>query len=96
MGIVSFLQRKKLPYPDIGFALLPKFEKMGYAIEATRSYLNSVEAAKSYTNIIAIAMKENKKSVRLLQKLGFSFLGQSEEEGGTIAYYGLKPCEPFW
>ncbi len=96
IGIISFLQRKKMPYPDIGFALLPKFEKMGYAMEATQSYLNSVVATKSYSNIIAIAMKENQKSIRLLQKLEFSLLGQTEVEGDTIAYYGLKPCKPFW
>ena len=94
--IVSFLQRKKLPYPDIGFALLPKFEKMGYAMEATQSYLKRVEKAKAYDNIIAIVMTENQKSIRLLQKLEFCFLGQTEVQKDTIAYYGLKQCDPFW
>lgn len=96
IGIISFLKRKGLPYPDIGFALLPKYEKKGYAFEATQSYLSSLEGSKNHRNIIAILDMNNVKSIRLLQKLGFGYLGKSKKENPTIAYYGLKQCQPFW
>lgn len=31
VGIITFLYRDNQKYPDIGFAILPKFEKKGYA-----------------------------------------------------------------
>ena len=96
IGVISFLTRIGLPYPDIGFALLPKFEKKGYAFEASQSYLLSLEETKNHQNIIAILEMDNARSMRLLQKLGFGYLGKSKKEKTTIAYYGLKQCNPFW
>ena len=39
IGIVTFLKRDDEKFPDIGFAILPEYEKMGYAFEASYAYL---------------------------------------------------------
>jgi len=71
IGIVTFLNRENQNFPDIGFALLPEFEKNGYTIEASKAYLDEIIKSKTYKNIIAITIFNNYKSISLLTKLGF-------------------------
>lgn len=71
LGILSFIQRSYLPAPDIGFALLPSFEKKGYAFEAATELLNFVKDRHSF--LYAITHADNEKSIALLSKLGFQF-----------------------
>ena len=73
VGIVTFLNRDDQIFPDIGFALLPEFEKRGYTTEATQAYLDEVIQSNSYEKIIAITVPENQKSIKLLKKLGLKY-----------------------
>lgn len=70
IGIVSFLYRENYRYPDIGYALLPEFEKNGYAFEAVSCCLELIKAKKITDKIIAITKADNAKSIRLLERLG--------------------------
>lgn len=72
IGIVTFLYRENYDCPDIGFAMLPQFEKKGYAIEATSHYLKELDRNK-IGKIIAIAKSDNSNSLKLLGKLGMTF-----------------------
>ncbi|WP_025743527.1 GNAT family N-acetyltransferase [Aquimarina pacifica] len=94
IGIVTFLKREDEKFPDIGFALLPEFEKNGYAFEASNSYLDKVKSLNEYDNIIAITIPENQKSISLLQKLGLKHIGDYQKGKETLSYYGLKNREP--
>lgn len=90
IGVVTFLKREDEKFPDFGFALLPEFEKNGFAIEASRSYLEKIEHSKEYDNIIAITKPDNKKSIGLLQKLGLHYIGNHEKGGDTLSYYATR------
>ncbi len=90
MGIVTLLKRENERYHDIGFALLPEFEKNGYAIEASKKYLEEIEKTDQYDNVIAITMSENQKSIRLLKKLGLHYKGDYKRDHEILSYYGLK------
>ncbi len=90
IGIVTFLKRDDEKFPDIGFALLPEFEKNGYTLEASKSYLEKIENSNKYDNIIAITMPDNQKSINLLQKLGFHYVNSYEKGGEILSYYTLK------
>ncbi|HET8859360.1 GNAT family N-acetyltransferase [Marivirga sp.] len=90
IGVVTFLKREDEKYPDIGFALLPEFEKNGYVFEASKSYLEKIKSLDKYVNIIAITLPDNQKSINLLQKLGLQYIGDYEKEKVTISYYVLK------
>ena len=90
IGIVSFIFRSEFACPDLGYALLPRFEKMGYAEEASRCYLNELLQEGLHPKIIAITNPENQKSVRLLEKLGFSYETTQADENGTLAIFGLN------
>ncbi len=90
VGIVTFLKREDEKFPDIGFALLPEFEKKGYAFEASKSYLEKIEKLNKYENIIAITMADNKKSVNLLQKLGLEYKYDRKKGMDVLSYYTRK------
>lgn len=73
IGIITFMKRDYLDYYDIGFAFLPQYGKQGYAQEATGEVLNWILANTFHRTILAISLKKNERSIRLLQKLGFEF-----------------------
>ncbi|WP_282163001.1 GNAT family N-acetyltransferase [Ulvibacterium marinum] len=90
IGIVTFLEREGERFPDIGFALLPEFEKNGYTIEASKAYLKEIDTLNEYENIIAITLPDNQKSIRVLRKLGLKYQGDYKKEDETLSYHSLK------
>ncbi len=90
IGIITFLKREDEKFPDFGFAILPEFEKHGYAFEASTAYLKKIEPKNTYQNIIAITIPDNKKSIGLLQKLGFHYTGDHKKGEEILSYYSLK------
>ncbi len=87
IGIVTFLKRDDEDFPDIGFALLPQYEKNGYAFEASKSYLGAIDKSNQYETIIAITMPENKKSIHLLRKLGLEYQYDRNKGKEVLSYY---------
>ena len=58
---------------DIGYALLPDYERNGYAFEATSKLLEVAENEFNLSKVSAITIKENRASQNLLEKLGLQF-----------------------
>ena len=90
IGIVTFLKREYHDFPDIGFALLPKFEKNGYTIEACKAYLNEVLKTSRYKNIIAITIPHNQKSINLLAKLGLNYQYDFNRNSEILSLFSLN------
>lgn len=90
IGIVTFLKREDEKFPDIGFALLPEFEKNGYTYEASKSYLETIESLNIYETLIAITLPNNIKSINLLQKLGLQYVCDHKKEETIVSYYSLN------
>lgn len=89
VGIITLVKREYLEYSDIGFAFLPDFEVKGYAAEATRAVLYSVPEILQDDKILAITTEENRRSVKLLEKLKFCFDGVIEADGKTLWRYSM-------
>ena len=70
IGLCGFLKRDYLDNIDIGYALLPEFEGKGYAYEAAKHLLANARASRKDQKILAITSQENKRSQRLLDRLG--------------------------
>jgi RimJ/RimL family protein N-acetyltransferase len=81
LGICGFVKRDYLPYADLGFALMPQYEGYGYAFEAAKSLLYFGEHSLGLTTVLALTTKDNLKSQRLLQKVGFKQKGMLNPEG---------------
>lgn len=87
VGVVTLIQRDYLAYPDIGFAFLPAFTGKGYAFEATETILKGL--TQQHPNLFAITIKENDKSIKLLESLGFTFSSSIQNEGETLELFSL-------
>jgi [ribosomal protein S5]-alanine N-acetyltransferase len=73
IGISTLFKRDNLDAPDIGYALLERFENNGYATEATKAVYDYARKNLGMTRILATTTQDNERSIRVLEKLGFSF-----------------------
>lgn len=73
VGVTGLYKREGLNHADIGFALLPEYEGMGYAHEATRKLLDHVIDQKVLHRIEGITLPSNIASQGLLEKLGLNY-----------------------
>ena len=71
IGMCGLLKREELPHPDIGFAFLPDFWNKGFAFEAAAAVLQS--ARDRLQLVLAITSLDNVASIKLLERLGFTF-----------------------
>ena len=90
VGVISFLKRDSQKYYDIGFAMLPNFERRGIAFEACTAYMHAIQADQAFENLIAICLPNNEPSIALLEKLGFTFQKEFEQGDEVLALYAMK------
>lgn len=72
IGICGFLKRPNLDNPDFGFALLPNYYGQGLAYESCRSVLEYGIKTFEFNILDAVTVPDNRASIRLLDKLGFT------------------------
>jgi RimJ/RimL family protein N-acetyltransferase len=73
IGVCGFVKRAELENVDIGFAFLPEYEGKGYAFEAASETLLYGKNTLGLEKIVAIISKDNQRSIKLTEKLGFRF-----------------------
>ena len=73
IGICGLLKRENLDLPDIGFAVLPNYRKMGFIYEASKAVIHDAKKRLHINKISAITSPDNNASIKLLIKLGFIF-----------------------
>ena len=78
IGICGLIKRDSLSDVDIGFGMLPGYEGKGYALEAAKAVLEYARTNLHIPRIIAITTPDNRRSIRLLEKLGLQFESQME------------------
>ena len=70
VGMCGLLKRDNLPDVDIGYAFLPEFWGLGYAIEAAEATMRHGAGKFGLKRIIAVVSQGNNASIRVLEKLG--------------------------
>lgn len=73
VGLCGLLKRDCLPYPDLGYALLGKYQGYGFGLESAKAVLAYEMTDKNLPEVLAITSLENTASESLLEKLGFTF-----------------------
>jgi RimJ/RimL family protein N-acetyltransferase len=73
IGMCGIIRRDSLENPDLGFAFLPAFEGKGLAYEMANATLAYAKNVLKLPVIFAITMPENKRSIKLLEKMGFQY-----------------------
>ena len=90
IGVVTFIKRDYLDHADIGFAFLPAYSNQGYAFEACKVVLNDLLQQKGHSAVLAVTLKENTGSLKLLNKLGFSFSKEISHEGELLQLLSIQ------
>lgn len=75
VGMCGLLQRDFLDHPDLGYAVLDRFTGQGYAREAAAAVLRDARDRLGLKTLHAITALHNPGSVKLLDGLGFGFVG---------------------
>ena len=71
IGLCGFLKRDFLEHLDLGFAILPAYEGIGYAFEAANAMMDYGKSKLKLKHVLAICMETNQRSLKLLDRLGF-------------------------
>lgn len=74
LGLTGFIKRDSLENAEVGYAFLPKGEGKGFAIESTKAIMDYGKKQLNISKVVAITHPENKKSQKLLVKLGLRFI----------------------
>jgi RimJ/RimL family protein N-acetyltransferase len=74
IGMCGIINRPLLENPDIGFAFLPGFMGAGYAFEIAKAALDHANRILGIPVISAITTPKNIRSIRLIEKLGLTFI----------------------
>lgn len=95
IGMCGLLKRDRQEHVDLGYAFLPEFWSSGYAHESASAVLASARSLPAISRILAYVSPGNAASIRLLQKLGFSFAGftKLEPDAREVAYYALPAAD---
>ncbi|MEQ8519485.1 MAG: GNAT family N-acetyltransferase [Cytophagales bacterium] len=74
---------------DLGYRFLPNYWGKGYATEVSRAILHYGFDKLNLNRIIAIAMKENKASIKVMEKVGMKFekFAPYETGGEDVVWY---------
>lgn len=89
IGSVTLIKRDYLDSHDIGFAFLPSYMNMGYAYEAAHAVIEQVKKDQSHALLYATVLPENKSSIKLLTRLGFTFKTAIHPEDELLNLYQL-------
>ena len=81
LGNCGLYDREGLDGIDIGFALLPEYEGMGYAFEAASKLKDIAVNELGLKSMRAITTKENFSSQKLIEKLGLHLEGTTKIPG---------------
>ena len=66
---------------EIGYSVLPAFQRQGYATEMAAALADWALAQPGVARVVAEADAENTPSVRILRRLGFAETGPGREPG---------------
>lgn len=73
IGTCGLIKRETLDDVDIGFAMLPEYESKGFGYESSMAIMELAKHKFNLKRISAITLPINKKSIKLIEKLGLAF-----------------------
>jgi len=85
IGLCGLLKRPSLPDFDLGYALLSEHWGQGYVAEAAASVVRFAAEVRRLPRLLAMTHPDNARSVRVLERLGFGYVGLHEVPGEAAA-----------
>ena len=70
IGMCGLIKRDYLEEIDIGFALMPEYEGLGYGLEMAKATMSYSRKILRIDKVVAITNENNTASIKLLNKIG--------------------------
>ena len=86
IGICGFIKRDYLQYADIGFAVLPEYEGMGYIFEAATAVMAYGVNSLKLQPILAVTTPKNLRSRKLLNHIGLRQIDTIKPSEGGLEF----------
>jgi ribosomal-protein-alanine N-acetyltransferase len=90
IGFAGLKYLEDLDEVDLGYRFLPPYWGQGLAMEAAGAALRDGFARLKLSRVIGLVVPENIASVRVLTKLGMTFVGPIEFRGHPVAKYAIE------
>jgi ribosomal-protein-alanine N-acetyltransferase len=87
IGSAGLAKRDYLAEVDLGFAFLPEYTGQGYAYEAAQAIVQYAKDHLHLAELVAFTTKDNKASIKLLEKLGFTYTRPLDLDGEELNVY---------
>lgn len=89
IGFAGLKRIEQMGEVDLGFGMFPEYWGRGLAVEAGRALLSYGFETLELARIIGLVDRENTRSIRALEKLGFTFEKMTEFRGEPTAQYAV-------
>jgi len=99
IGLCGLVRREGSADPDLGFAFLPEGRGAGHAREAAEAVLGLAVAEHGLERVAAFTAPDNRRSIRLLERLGFRPDGRAALPGdgaSGLRFLWRAPRPPGW
>jgi [ribosomal protein S5]-alanine N-acetyltransferase len=90
IGFAGLKYLDELQEVDIGYRFLPAYWGQGLATEAGRAIMGYASAHLARRQIIGLVALGHVASMRVLEKLGFTFAGIADYDGDRLARYAIN------
>lgn len=92
VGMCGLFQRENLDHPDLGFAVLERYFRNGFAAESSLAVMRYARDVLRLASIAAIVDPDNARSIALIEKLGFRREGsyRMPDEDKDLRYYAYR------
>lgn len=88
IGFCGIKYEEEVQAFDLGYRFIVSAWGQGYATESAQAVLQHfMQDSSSLTPLIARAMKENTASLKVIEKLGFTFISEKQTEDGIECLY---------
>jgi RimJ/RimL family protein N-acetyltransferase len=96
VGICGLIKREALHDVDLGFAFLERHWGKGYALESATAMTAYARDVLRLPRIVAIASHDNRRSLRLLERIGFALERKVrlDVHGDELDLYAWPPRVP--
>jgi RimJ/RimL family protein N-acetyltransferase len=89
VGRIGFTNPDGWPGFEIGWTLAPEFHGRGFATEAAKFLLDYAFTEMGRDHVISVIHRDNKPSMRVAERLGEKFEGETDFLGVPMLIYGI-------
>lgn len=89
VGRIGFTNPEGWPGFELGWTLAPEFQGKGYATEGGRFLLQYAFNEMDRDHVISVINPDNKRSIRVAERLGQKLEGEAEVGGMPALIYGI-------